>query len=126
MLTVFLAALLSAQQPDCTNPVTQSAMNYCEGARAQREDVALNVAWRQLIALVRASDRQNETRGEGERRYRAAQRAWIAWRDGHCEVEGLGALGGSMESMLVSGCLATMTRDRTAQLRAAMAEWQGR
>ena len=42
----------------------------------------------------------------------AAQRAWIAYRDSQCELAGFEARGGSMEPMLVSGCLADLTRKR--------------
>ncbi len=47
----------------------------------------------------------------------AGQRGWIAYRDGHCELAGWEAHGGSMEPMLVSGCLERLTRERTKQLR---------
>lgn len=46
-----------------------------------------------------------------------AQRAWIGYRDGQCELAGFEARGGSMEPMLVSGCLAELTRKRTDELR---------
>ena len=46
-----------------------------------------------------------------------AQRSWIGYRDGQCELAGFEARGGSMEPMLVSGCLADLTRKRTAELK---------
>ena len=48
---------------------------------------------------------------------RAAQRAWIGYRDGQCTLVGFEARGGTMEPMLVSGCKATLTRARTKELR---------
>jgi uncharacterized protein YecT (DUF1311 family) len=43
----------------------------------------------------------------------AAQRGWIADRDGLCDLAGLEARGGSVEPMLVSACLADLMRKRT-------------
>ena len=48
----------------------------------------------------------------------AGQRGWIAYRDGQCDLAGFEARGGSMEPMLVSGCLADLTRKRTQELQA--------
>ena len=52
----------------------------------------------------------------------AAQRGWIAYRDGQCEVTGFEAQSGSMEPMLVSGCLADLTRKRTKELKEFIGE----
>jgi uncharacterized protein YecT (DUF1311 family) len=45
-----------------------------------------------------------------------AQRAWIDYRDGHCEGVGFEARGGSMEPMVVSGCKAGLTNNRIREL----------
>jgi uncharacterized protein YecT (DUF1311 family) len=42
----------------------------------------------------------------------AAQRGWIAYRDGLWDLAGLEARGGSVEPMLVSACLADLMRKR--------------
>jgi uncharacterized protein YecT (DUF1311 family) len=46
-----------------------------------------------------------------------AQRAWIDYRDGQCEAEGFQARGGTMEPMLVAGCIANLTDQRTKELK---------
>jgi uncharacterized protein YecT (DUF1311 family) len=51
-----------------------------------------------------------------EETLKKAQRAWIAYRDAVCEYEGYEARGGTMEPMLVNGCLARLTRTRTKEL----------
>jgi uncharacterized protein YecT (DUF1311 family) len=48
---------------------------------------------------------------------KAAQRAWIPFRDKACESYGFLARGGSMEPMLVLQCRADLTRQRTSQLK---------
>jgi len=52
----------------------------------------------------------------------ASQRAWLAFRDAQCAIEGGEYAGGSMQPMVRSGCLARLTRERTAQLKDMM--WQ--
>ena len=48
---------------------------------------------------------------------RAAQRAWIAWRDANCGMwEGLWG-SGSMRLIFAADCLLTMTAERTLELR---------
>lgn len=118
MLTALLSVMLFAGQTfDCNSAVTQVDMNRCAALRARDADAELNRIWPQVVRMIQAGDREVDSNGEGERRLRAAQHAWIAFRDAQCELEGVEALGGSMESMLVSGCLATMTERRTAELR---------
>jgi uncharacterized protein YecT (DUF1311 family) len=46
-----------------------------------------------------------------------AQRAWIAYRDAECEARGFQARGGTMEPMLVAGCIADVTDARTKELK---------
>jgi uncharacterized protein YecT (DUF1311 family) len=49
---------------------------------------------------------------------RDAQRAWVTFRDAHCTLQGYNdARGGSMEPMSFNICRASVTRERTAQLR---------
>jgi uncharacterized protein YecT (DUF1311 family) len=69
-----------------------------------------------VVAAYEKMDRDSES-NEGVKRLRAAQRAWMAFRDAECAVAGYEALGGSMESMLVSGCVAQLTKRRAAELR---------
>ena len=129
MISTWLIALAlqgsldqQAREHHCDQPMAQMDMNACAEIDFERADAELNRVWRALIADVQASDRADNTGGENERRYRAAQRAWIAFRDAECDVAGLEALGGSMEPMLISGCLAQKTRERIAELRAGEAE----
>ena len=53
-----------------------------------------------------------------------AQRAWVNFRDAECEAAGFQARGGTMEPMLVAGCIAELTDARTKQLK-ELAETMG-
>jgi uncharacterized protein YecT (DUF1311 family) len=126
MIGLITALLLSAQDPqwNCENPQAQQEMNYCAAQDFERADAELNAEYRRAIAAAQATDREEATyRVEGDNRpgeeatLREAQRAWVAFRDAHCRLEGYEARGGSMEPMLYSGCLATLTRARTTELR---------
>jgi uncharacterized protein YecT (DUF1311 family) len=121
MISLILAGLLfAAQEPDCSDPQTQAAMNECAARDAQEADAELNFIYPKVLAHYQQMDRDSEST-EGAKRLRAAQRAWIAFRDAECAVAGYEALGGSMESMLVSGCIAELTKKRAAELRQMLA-----
>jgi len=129
MIGLTLALLLSAQDPEwnCENPQVQQEMNYCAGQDFQRADAELNAAYRTAIAGAQEADREytritqgNDGRDGGpgeEASLRAAQRAWVSFRDAHCQGESYDARGGSMQPMIYEGCRATLTRARTAELR---------
>ncbi len=113
--TAFAAA---QDEPDCKDPQTQADMNTCAALDYEAADKELNAVWKQARAAAKAVDEeqfQDDMRG-AEKALVAGQRGWIAYRDGQCELYGFEARGGSMEPMLVSGCMAAMTRARTKEL----------
>lgn len=108
LLLGLLAAPAPAQKLDCANAVAQPDLNDCAVQSWERADARLNDAY--AAALARAG-------GPGdEDRLRAAQRAWIVFRDAACEAEApLEALG-QMTPMLHYGCLEHLTLQRAADL----------
>lgn len=108
------------EQPiDCANAMTQMDLTECARLDYDEADTALNAQWKLTKKAMADWDAElgDQMKG-GEKALLAAQRAWIAYRDAHCEAEGFQARGGSMEPMLVAGCLATLTRSRTEELKA--------
>jgi uncharacterized protein YecT (DUF1311 family) len=63
------------------------------------------------------SDQEADMKG-AEKALVTAQRAWISYRDAQCEAAGFQARGGTMEPMLVAGCIADITEVRTKELKA--------
>lgn len=119
MCALLLAGGASAQEVDCKNPTTQSAMTSCEQARQDAADKALNVQYKKTRAVMVAVDADLDGGMKGvEKALVTAQRAWIAYRDAECEAEGFQARGGSMEPTLVAGCIANVTDARTKELKA--------
>ena len=109
----------------CSDPQTQVDMNACEQIQFRRADLELNQVWRQAIAHAQRNDRDRsdvdragDTRPGYEAVLRAAQRAWLIYRDQHCTWQAYReARGGSMEPMSFSACRREVTRARINELR---------
>lgn len=109
---------------DCTNPEAQQALNYCAGQDYGEADAVLNSVYKKAMQWARDEDKavkeySPELVGAVDA-LKKAQRAWIDYRDGHCDATGFHARGGSMEPQLVANCLKEMTQKRTGELRALM------
>lgn len=106
---------------DCANAVTQADMNQCAYQDYEKADKELNAVWKEAVKSQEEVDKGAAEMGPdyvgAVKALKKAQRAWIDYRDGQCEGEGYAALGGSMQPMLVSGCLAAKTTARTKELR---------
>lgn len=110
---------------NCDEPQYQQEMNWCAGQDYLAADTELNAQYKITVEAMKASDAAYAADGTGipDKRQsyvenlREAQRGWLRYRDGHCTLEGYAARGGSMESMLLSGCKARLTRQRTQELK---------
>lgn len=112
------AGAAHAEDVDCDNAQTQSDMTSCAQARYEEADKALNAQYKQTRAAMVAIDKDLDGDMKGaEQALLKAQRAWISYRDAQCENYGFQARGGSMEPMLVAGCLADLTDLRTKELK---------
>ena len=116
-LSLGALALLAAAGPlraaDCAKATTQADMNICAAERRAGADAALNAAYGALVREPGLADRLD--------RLRAAERAWVAYRDAQCAFEGSQYEGGSMQPMAVDGCAEALTGRRTAELRKVLA-----
>ncbi len=122
MKPIYLAAIaalwpLSVQAEDCEAAVTQADLTECSWADWQAADAELNAAWKGAVAVMKAIDADLPEEEQGAvKNLRTGQRAWIEFRDANCLAEGYLMHGGSAEPMLVYGCMAQLTRTRTADL----------
>ena len=118
-------ALESLEETDpgetCEDPQTQSALNACAYLNFARADDELNAQWRETTAVMRSRDAELLPDLDKQPGYletlRNAQRAWLTFRDEHCQAESFMARGGTMQPMLVSLCRTYLTRQRIEQLR---------
>ena len=102
---------------DCKDPQDQSSMTRCAGIDYEKADKELNKLWPDVKARAEENDKGASAEDGGyAKALLASQKAWIAFRDAECTWQGFDSHGGSMESMLVNGCLATLTRERIKQL----------
>ncbi|MFD1697534.1 lysozyme inhibitor LprI family protein [Roseibium aestuarii] len=110
-----------AQEPklDCADAYTQSDLNRCAYQDYEAADAELNRVYAQAVAAMTEMDEALTGTGlEGAvKALRAAQRAWIPFRDAACESEGFMARGGTMEPMVVAGCMTTLTKQRIDDLK---------
>jgi len=117
---MIIALLIAAAdvQPSLDDPLeiaclkenqSQQGMNQCEGEAFDRADKALNAEWAKVVANYKGEKPAQKLMLDG-------QRAWLTYRDAHCELAAYESLGGSIWPMLVAGCKADLTRQRTHQL----------
>lgn len=99
----------------------QQEMNICAHREYLIADAALNEQWRITRAHMRERDNQHDATYDERPGYFevliAAQRAWLQYRDAHCQSEGYEARGGSLEPLLVATCKRRLSEERTEQLR---------
>ena len=114
---MLLFAAVAAAQP-VTDPEetacyqrdeSQLAMNICAGDAYERADKALNAQWQKVL------DRYGDD-AEAKKLLLDGQRAWLKYRDAQCELAAFDNRGGSIWPLISSGCLAQLTRQRTAEL----------
>lgn len=128
MIVTVLATLLQAAQPyapacdqEAADRGIQQEMNICAAEEYRAADAELNAQWKITRATMKARDKGWKPDWDERPGYFAslleAQRAWIAYRDAHCRLDGYTARGGSLEPLLVSTCKTSLTNARTAQLR---------
>jgi uncharacterized protein YecT (DUF1311 family) len=78
------------------------------GKEYKQADTELNKVYQQLLSSRSA---------DGQKKLRAAQRAWIVFRDAEAEFVRQDWVGGSGQAAAVNSALAVLTRDRVRQLR---------
>ncbi|CAD7054512.1 hypothetical protein RHAB21_00556 [Pseudorhizobium halotolerans] len=124
---VMLSAMLLSGVPataqddpevDCRNPVTQMEMTYCAEQDFAEADEQLNAQYKVTRQAMKDWDGDAmDGLGSAADALLASQRAWLAFRDAQCALYGYQARGGTMEPMLIYGCQAELTRQRTQQLK---------
>lgn len=86
---------------------TQMELNECAGADFKRSDAAMNAAYAKLMKRI------GPTAQDG---LKAAQRAWLSYRDKSCDLEALAVEGGSIQPLVRAECLSQLTAERTKML----------
>ena len=118
LLLVLAAAPAMAQEIDCSTARDQRELTNCAYDIYEQSDGWLNEAYAEAIAATRARDAQ--TGSHHEETLREVQRAWVTYRDRHCELvrDSWGSVGAQAQPMIHAGCLTIETDLRTETLRA--------
>lgn len=106
-LAAFLIAAGPARAADPCAGATQMDLNACAGAAYDRADAAMNQAYTRLMKQIGPKAKDG---------LRAAQKAWLPFRDASCALEAMGVEGGSMQPQVRADCLARVTAARTTVL----------
>lgn len=98
---------------------TTFGMVQCQLAERDAWDALLNREYQAAIETFAADDAGEATPdfARREESLRAAQRAWIAWRDAECALAASLWGGGTMGQVDAAGCLLQLTAARTVELR---------
>ena len=108
---VFLIASSVVYAGDgCDSATTQVELNECTAQAYQAADKELNDAYQVLVGKLSNNAASLE-------KLRAAQRAWIGFRDAECAFESRAVEGVSAQPMVRNGCLEALTETRTETLR---------
>lgn len=116
-------ALLVALSP--ADAQTQAEMNAQAATSYKTADAAMTRQWQRSYAAMKRRDAADTSRGGGfgyAAATLASQRAWLAFRDRQCVIEGGEFAGGSAQGMAITRCKANLTTERTTQLKRL--EWQ--
>jgi len=108
MLSVTAPVSLQTQSDPCKGETTYE-MKQCSARKFKKADDELNKVYQQLMSKLD---------DEGHKAsLKAAQLAWLKYRDSNCDFEGYLNRGGSIYSVVVTECMTSMTTSRTEQMR---------
>jgi uncharacterized protein YecT (DUF1311 family) len=119
VLPLTLAAAQTTPNPiDCARANSTVEMNYCAERDFAEADRLLNEAYSRALAQIAASDNPAPyAPAAWEKEFRAAQRAWITFRDADCKgVVPMEWSGGTGTSAAVLGCMIELTKARANDL----------
>ena len=108
LLTLLLVGDLAlAQEKSCKDAATTAAMRACENSRYEKSEQKLNAEYGQLMKQL---DRSRQEK------LRAAQRAWLAFRDANAAFLASEAENGTLAPLIKVSALADMTDARALEL----------
>jgi uncharacterized protein YecT (DUF1311 family) len=115
----FVAIPAHAQNIDCANASSTVEMNFCADRDFQAADKSLNAAYEAALASIKTRDLDKPYDAKSfEAALRAAQRAWLAYRDADCkDLVAQEWSGGSGTTSAVLGCMTEKTIERTKELK---------
>jgi len=123
--TTSQTAKTPAKPEPCPEAKSQSDLNECYANLYQSADTKLNATYNNIVGFMKknlsVAQHDNKavlvTHNETSlTKLLAAQRAWLAYRDAHCDSVKFQYEGGSIQPMIWSQCMAETTQQRITTL----------
>lgn len=114
-----LAEAAATYESCMAEAVQTMVMTACSDAALTVADTALNVAYKSAVARLSQTSGdawEDDANAEKLTRLKAAQRAWIPFRDADCLLRAAEMLGGTGENQLYTDCLYQETAARAAAI----------
>lgn len=118
-LIVLGAPAARAENIDCSDAQTTVEMNYCSEQEFDAADKELNAQYDKALRYIAESNLEKPYDPKSwTDTMRAAQRAWIAYRDADCkDLMAMEWSGGTGTSSAIMGCMTEKTIARTKELK---------
>lgn len=113
---IFMALAATTHAGACDSLRTQMEENECANEGYQQADQTLNRIYSAYQKRLQPTQRA---------RLKAAQVAWIRFRDANCAFESSGVEGGSAHTLIYLNCMAATTAERSKALQALAACKEG-
>lgn len=119
-------ALAPAAEPDeCADPQAQQQMNYCAAQEFWKLDGELTKVYEEALAYTKKMDQSASPPDAPDLKTETealtiAEKAWLQYRDAHCDGMGYQARGGTLEPLLVGNCKIELTKNRIKELKDLM------
>jgi uncharacterized protein YecT (DUF1311 family) len=112
----------------CDWAQSQMELNQCSGEQYHKADQRLNIVYNNALRLMQSDLSDAQQQGDADdvkfnraaiEKLKAAEKAWIQYRDLHCDAARHEVGGGSMSPMIWGFCMAKTTGDRIEELKQA-------
>jgi uncharacterized protein YecT (DUF1311 family) len=110
VLPLLLFSLLTARgaAAQCKDAMSTRDMEDCASSEYKKADTELNRVYQETLKKLQPTDAQL---------LRKAQRAWLAYRDAHCDAQYRLYTGGSIAPVILAQCRATLTAQRATEIK---------
>jgi uncharacterized protein YecT (DUF1311 family) len=117
-----------ASSNPCDRVNTQTEMNQCTGDEYRKADAHLNAVYQKLLASLKKNVADAQKANDAQRKgnvedalqnLKAAEKAWLVYREGHCAAAKQQYEGGSISPMVYANCMQLVTNHRIEELKAA-------
>lgn len=116
---VWSSAALATEDIDCENASSTVEMNYCSEQEYNKVDAELNRVYQKVMAGIDTHDDVEAERIKAWKdALKAAQRAWVAFKEKDCgELIGYEWYGGTGSTSASLGCMIQKTETRMKELK---------